>query len=106
MREMVDVAAEDGQLAGGGVERGKARGALDADVKQFKALLAVQIIKALDKDGLTVRTAHTRTGSGLFSNPQRRPRPLHARSTGGHHQNRGYLNVERDALRAVKSQQK
>ena len=29
MRQMVDVAAEDGQLAGGGVERGKARGALD-----------------------------------------------------------------------------
>jgi predicted XRE-type DNA-binding protein len=34
----------------------------DADVKQFKALLAEQIIKALDKDGLTVRAAQARTG--------------------------------------------
>ena len=34
----------------------------DADVKQFKALLAAEIIKALDKDGLTVRAAHARTG--------------------------------------------
>jgi predicted XRE-type DNA-binding protein len=30
--------------------------------KQFKALLAAEIIKALDRDGLTVRAAHTRTG--------------------------------------------
>ncbi len=34
----------------------------DADVQQFKALLAAEIIKALDRDGLTVRAAHTRTG--------------------------------------------
>lgn len=34
----------------------------DADVKQLKALLAAEIIKALDKDGLTVRAAHARTG--------------------------------------------
>lgn len=34
----------------------------DADVKQFKALLAAEIIKALDRDGLTVRAAHARTG--------------------------------------------
>ena len=34
----------------------------DADVKQFKALLAADIIKALDKGGLTVRAAHARTG--------------------------------------------
>ena len=34
----------------------------DADVKQFKALLAAEIIKALDRDGLTVRAAHERTG--------------------------------------------
>ena len=34
----------------------------DADVKQFKALLATEIIKALDRDGLTVRAAHARTG--------------------------------------------
>jgi predicted XRE-type DNA-binding protein len=34
----------------------------DADVKQFKALLAAEIIKALDREGLTVREAHARTG--------------------------------------------
>ena len=34
----------------------------DADVKQFKALLAAEIIKTLDRDGLTVRAAHARTG--------------------------------------------
>ena len=37
-------------------------GADDADVKQFKALLAAEIIKKLDRDGLTVRAAHVRTG--------------------------------------------
>jgi predicted XRE-type DNA-binding protein len=34
----------------------------DADVKQFKALLATEIIKTLDRDRLTVRAAHARTG--------------------------------------------
>ena len=34
----------------------------DVDVKQFKALLAAEIIKALDRDSLTVRAAHARTG--------------------------------------------
>lgn len=34
----------------------------NADVKQFKALLAAEIIKTLDKDGLTVRAAQARTG--------------------------------------------
>lgn len=34
----------------------------NADVMQFKALLAAEIIKKLDRDGLTVRAAHTRTG--------------------------------------------
>jgi predicted XRE-type DNA-binding protein len=34
----------------------------EADVKQFKALLAAEIIKALDRDGMTVRSAHARTG--------------------------------------------
>lgn len=35
---------------------------VDADVKQFKALLAAEIIKQLDHDDLTVREAHARTG--------------------------------------------
>ena len=34
----------------------------NADVEQFKAILAAEIIKALDRDRLTVRAAHDRTG--------------------------------------------
>jgi predicted XRE-type DNA-binding protein len=34
----------------------------DADVEQFKAILAAEIIKALDREGLSVRVAHGRTG--------------------------------------------
>lgn len=32
------------------------------DLRQFKALLATEIIKALDRDRLSVRKAHARTG--------------------------------------------
>lgn len=35
----------------------------NADVEQLKALLASEIIKALDREKLTVRAAHARTGS-------------------------------------------
>jgi predicted XRE-type DNA-binding protein len=34
----------------------------DSDLKQLKALLAAEIIKALDRDSLTVRAAYARTG--------------------------------------------
>ncbi|MBC7925793.1 MAG: XRE family transcriptional regulator, partial [Bryobacteraceae bacterium] len=34
----------------------------NADALQFKAILAAEIIKALDKEQLTVRAAHDRTG--------------------------------------------
>jgi predicted XRE-type DNA-binding protein len=34
----------------------------DADADQCKAILAAEIIKALDRDGLSVRAAHDRTG--------------------------------------------
>jgi len=34
----------------------------NADAEQFKAILAAEIIKALDRDRLTVRAAHARTG--------------------------------------------
>lgn len=37
-------------------------GVKDADVEQFKALLAAEIIKTLDKEKLSVRKAHARTG--------------------------------------------
>jgi predicted XRE-type DNA-binding protein len=34
----------------------------DADVRQLKAMLAVEIMKALDDKGITVRKAHALTG--------------------------------------------
>jgi predicted XRE-type DNA-binding protein len=34
----------------------------NADAEQFKAILAAEIIKALDRDCLSVRAAHGRTG--------------------------------------------
>jgi hypothetical protein len=34
----------------------------NADVEQFKAILAAEIIKVLDREQLTVRAAHSRTG--------------------------------------------
>ncbi|MGA9671091.1 MAG: helix-turn-helix transcriptional regulator [Terracidiphilus sp.] len=37
-------------------------GHASADVEQLKALLAAEILKVLDREGLTVRDAHARTG--------------------------------------------
>jgi predicted XRE-type DNA-binding protein len=37
-------------------------GQKDSDVVQFKAILAAEIIKALDREGLSVRGAQGRTG--------------------------------------------
>ncbi len=34
----------------------------NADLLQFKAILAAEIIKALDREGLSTRAAHGRTG--------------------------------------------
>jgi predicted XRE-type DNA-binding protein len=34
----------------------------NADAEQFKAILAAEIIKTLDRERLTVRAAHARTG--------------------------------------------
>ena len=39
------------------------RGRINADAEQFKAILATEIIKALDRERLTVRAAHARTGT-------------------------------------------
>src|SRR3989449_9209245 len=41
----------------------------NADAEQFKAILAAEIIKAVDRERLTVRAAHKRTGiaAGDFS---------------------------------------
>jgi predicted XRE-type DNA-binding protein len=35
----------------------------NADLEQFKAILAAEIIKALDRENLSVREAHGRTGT-------------------------------------------
>lgn len=35
----------------------------NADIEQFKAILAAEIIKALDRERLSVRGAHGRTGT-------------------------------------------
>ncbi len=35
----------------------------NADAEQFKAILAAEIVKALDREHLTVRLAHSRTGT-------------------------------------------
>jgi predicted XRE-type DNA-binding protein len=35
---------------------------MNADAEQFKAILAAEIIKVLDREGLSVRAAHGRTG--------------------------------------------
>jgi predicted XRE-type DNA-binding protein len=37
-------------------------GHANADAEQFKAILAAEIIKALDREHLTVRAAHSHTG--------------------------------------------
>ena len=37
-------------------------GQKNADAEQFKAILAAEIIKALDQEGLSVRAAHAHTG--------------------------------------------
>jgi predicted XRE-type DNA-binding protein len=37
-------------------------GHMNADTEEFKAILAAEIIKALDREHLTVRSAHSRTG--------------------------------------------
>ena len=47
----------------------------NADAEQFKAILAAEIIKALDREALTVRSAHCR--SRLLANPQCGPRAIY-----------------------------
>jgi len=54
-REQLDVVRGTGNVF-------RDRGRENADVDQFKAILAAEIIKALDREGLSVRGAHGRTG--------------------------------------------
>ena len=53
---------EELELVRGGGNVFRDLGRENADVEQLKALLAAEIIKTLDRDGLTVRAAHARTG--------------------------------------------
>ncbi len=64
---LTDAEVEENRLWGEFVSRGSGNvfrdlGHKNADVEQFKAILAAEIIKALDREGLTVRAAHGRTG--------------------------------------------
>ena len=43
----------------------------NADADQFKAILAAEIIKAVDRERLTVRAAHRRTGIAVPNSPIR-----------------------------------
>ena len=54
--------AEDLEVVRGSGNVFRDLGCDNPDADQFKAILAAEIIKALDKDHLTVRAAHDRTG--------------------------------------------
>ncbi len=53
---------EELELVRGGGNIFRDLGHENADLKQLKALLAAEIIKTLDRQELTVRAAHARTG--------------------------------------------
>jgi predicted XRE-type DNA-binding protein len=50
------------EIVGGSGNVFRDLGNQNADVDQFKSILAAEIIKTLDREQLTVRAAHTRTG--------------------------------------------
>ena len=54
MKEKLDVTRGTGNVF-------RDLGHKNADAEQFKAILAAEIIKALDREGLSVRAAHGRT---------------------------------------------
>lgn len=56
------VKAETVELVRGSGNVFRDLGRENPDVEQLKALLAAEIIKALDRDGLTIRAAQARTG--------------------------------------------
>jgi hypothetical protein len=78
------------------VTRGKGNvyrdlGKENADLKQFKALLAAEIIRTLDRDQLSVcgSCPHGNRGGGLFPHPQRGSWALYGRSADVDHQPSG-----------------
>src|SRR5258705_528411 len=58
----VNAALEEFEVIRGSGNVFRDLGKENADVEQFKAILAAEIIKALDRDGLSVRKAHGLTG--------------------------------------------
>jgi predicted XRE-type DNA-binding protein len=50
------------ELAGGSGNVFRDLGQKNADAEQSKAILTAEIVKALDREGLSVRAAHARTG--------------------------------------------
>jgi predicted XRE-type DNA-binding protein len=54
--------AEELKIVRGSENAFRDLGPENADAEQFKAILAGEIIKALDRDRMTVRAAHDRTG--------------------------------------------
>lgn len=59
---MSDKAEEEIEVVRGSGNVFQDHGDADADVRQMKAILAAQIIGNLDKQKLTVRAAHKKTG--------------------------------------------
>ena len=53
---------EELELVLGGGNAFRDAGLPDPEVLQLKAILAAEIIKLMDREGLTVRAAHARTG--------------------------------------------
>jgi predicted XRE-type DNA-binding protein len=59
---MTDTLDDDCEMIRGSGNVYRDFGHPDADIRQAKALLAAQIIKVLDEDGLSTRQAQARTG--------------------------------------------
>ena len=59
---MVVKKGEEVEVARGSGNVFRDLGHKNADAEQFKAILAAEIIKALDRERLTLRAAHGRTG--------------------------------------------
>jgi predicted XRE-type DNA-binding protein len=62
LREMLAMKSEKLEVVRGSGNVFRDLGHKNADADQFKAILAAEIIKSLDRDGLSVRSAQSRTG--------------------------------------------
>jgi predicted XRE-type DNA-binding protein len=62
LKEMLAMKTEKLEVARGSGNVFRDLGHRNADAEQFKGILAAEIIKALDREHLSVRAAHDRTG--------------------------------------------